>query len=121
MKSFLPLLALLAFSSFTSIGYAQKIAIPCRFPLNNITDCPDTGCGNVDPHLNRRKNVRSDDQTTEPMTIQQAVQALSFEGKPLRLIKRIGDGVVFFFENEDPVAASPWYAYTPTSTSRSYY
>lgn len=35
-----------------------------------------------------------------------AAQELSFEGKSLRLIKRIRDGVVFFFENEDPVAAS---------------
>lgn len=31
-----------------------------------------TGCGpSLDPHLNRRKNIKSDDQTAEPMTIQQ--------------------------------------------------
>lgn len=36
-----------------------------------------------------------------------AVQQLSFEGKNLRLIKRVSDGVVFFFENADPEAASP--------------
>lgn len=49
-----------------------KVAIPCPRPLNDITDCPDTGCGPyLDPKLNVRKNVRSDDQTAETMTIQQ--------------------------------------------------
>ena len=43
MKRLLLLLALLAFGSFNSISYAQKIAIPCPFPLNDITDGPDTG------------------------------------------------------------------------------
>lgn len=38
---------------------------------NDINDCPDTGCGNVDPHLNRQKNIRSLDGEAEPMTIQQ--------------------------------------------------
>ena len=55
-----------------STGYSQKIAVPCPNPLNDITDCPDTGCGpSLDPHLNRAKNIRSDDQTAERMTIQQ--------------------------------------------------
>lgn len=71
MKRLLLLLILLAFGSFASISNAQKIKIPCPSPLNDITDCPKTGCGTVDPHLNRRKNIRSDDQTAEPMTIQQ--------------------------------------------------
>lgn len=35
-----------------------------------------------------------------------STQGLSFEGKSPRLIRRIRDGVVFFFENEDPEAAS---------------
>lgn len=69
MKRLLLLVSLLAFSS---VSYAQKIAVPCPSPLNDITDCPDTGCGpSLDPHLNRRKNIKSDDQTAEPMTIQQ--------------------------------------------------
>ena len=69
MKRLLLVFSLLAFSS---VSYAQKIAIPCPSPLNDITDCPDTGCGpSLDPHLNRRKNIKSDDQTAEPMTIQQ--------------------------------------------------
>lgn len=80
------LLSVFAFSSFISISDAQrrsrrrapavtastgKVAIPCPRPLNDITDCPDTGCGpSLDPKLNVRKNVRSDDQTAENMTIQ---------------------------------------------------
>ncbi len=39
--------------------------------MRAITDCPDTGCGpSLDPNLNKRKNIRSDDQTAETMTIQ---------------------------------------------------
>ena len=71
MKKLLLPLALLAFGSFNSTSYAQKIAIPCPASLNSIADCPNTGCGTVDPHLNRRKNVRSDNQEAEPMTLQQ--------------------------------------------------
>jgi hypothetical protein len=71
MKRLLLLLALLAFSSFGSITYAQKITVPCPSSLNDINDCPDTGCGKVDPHLNRQKNIRSLDGEAEPMTIQQ--------------------------------------------------
>lgn len=49
-----------------------KIAIPCPAQLDDITDCPDTGCGpSVDPHLNRQKNIRSLDGEAEPMTIQE--------------------------------------------------
>jgi hypothetical protein len=47
-----------------------KSRLPCPATLNDITDCPDTGCGLLDPNLNTRKNIRSDDQTAEPMTIQ---------------------------------------------------
>ena len=42
-----------------------------NFTLNDINDCPDTGCANVDPHLNRQKNTRSLDSGVEQMTIQQ--------------------------------------------------
>jgi len=31
--------------------------------LNSIQDCPDTGCGNVDPNLNKQKNIRTDSGT----------------------------------------------------------
>ena len=49
-----------------------KVRVPCPRTLNDITDCPDTGCGpSLDPKLNERKNVRSDDQTAETMTIQE--------------------------------------------------
>lgn len=75
------ILSILTFGSFGSISDAQrrrarrapsgKVAIPCPVPLSDITDCPDTGCGpSLDPHLNRQKNIRSDDRTAEEMTIQ---------------------------------------------------
>ena len=49
-----------------------KVAIPCPQSLNEIGDCPDTGCGpSLDPNLNRQKNIRSLDGEAEPMTIQQ--------------------------------------------------
>jgi hypothetical protein len=48
-----------------------KITVPCPDTLNDINDCPDTGCGSVDPHLNHQKNIPSDSQTAEAMTIQQ--------------------------------------------------
>jgi hypothetical protein len=47
-----------------------KVTLPCPATLNSITDCPDTGCGLLDPNLNKRKNIRSDDQTAETKTIQ---------------------------------------------------
>jgi hypothetical protein len=50
---------------------AGKITVPCPATLNDINDCPDTGCGSVDPHLNHQKNIRSDGQAAEPMTIQE--------------------------------------------------
>jgi hypothetical protein len=36
------------------------VNIPCPSPLSSIQDCPDTGCGNVDPNLNKQKNIRTD-------------------------------------------------------------
>lgn len=81
----LSLLGVLALTLLVSVSEAQrdakrahaapaagKIAVPCPAQLNDITDCPDTGCGpSLDPFLNRQKNIRSDDQTAEPMTIRQ--------------------------------------------------
>ncbi len=84
------LLCGLALTIFISISDAQrptnyahatpalsgKISVPCPNPLNDITDCPDTGCGpSLDPFLNKQKNIRSNDQTAEAMTIQ-AMRAL---------------------------------------------
>jgi hypothetical protein len=71
MKKLLLALALLVFGAFDSTSYAQRVRIPCPTTLNDINDCPDIGCGNVDPHLNRQKNMRSLDGEAEPMTIQQ--------------------------------------------------
>ena len=71
MKRLLLLLTLLVFSFSGLVSHAQKIKVPCPTTLNSIADCPDTGCGNVDPHLNRQKNLASLDGEAEPMTIQQ--------------------------------------------------
>lgn len=71
MRKLLLLLTLLVFGAFGFVSHAQKINVPCPSPLNSIVDCPDTGCGNVDPHLNRRKNIASLDGDAEPMTLQQ--------------------------------------------------
>lgn len=56
---------------FTSVA-AQKTTIKCppQSKLKDITACPDTGCGTVDPHLNEQKNIRSDDQEPVPKTLQ---------------------------------------------------
>src|SRR5262245_31909586 len=71
MQRLLMVALLLSFVSITSTTYAQKIKVPCPPVLNDIHDCPNTGCGSVDPHLNRQKNIRSLDGEAEPMTIQQ--------------------------------------------------
>jgi len=50
----------------------KKIAIACPNTMNDIGDCPDTGCGpSLDPLLNKQKNIRSLDGEAEPMTIQE--------------------------------------------------
>lgn len=49
-----------------------KIAIKCPTTLNDITDCPDTGCGpSLDPLLNQAKNVRTVNGTAETMTVKE--------------------------------------------------
>jgi hypothetical protein len=47
-----------------SIFCAPAAAQPCPQGINDITGCPDEGCGDhaFDPELNKRKNIRSDDQ-----------------------------------------------------------
>jgi len=40
-----------------------KVNVPCPATLNDITDCPDTGCGpSLDPNLNKQKNIATDTQ-----------------------------------------------------------
>ena len=49
---------------FVSVFSAPADAQPCPDGINHITDYPDEGCGDhaFDPELNKRKNIRSDDQ-----------------------------------------------------------
>src|ERR1700730_13364087 len=70
------IVVLLILFSLSSIGEAQRrrrrttarsrtstAANPCPTNLNDITACPDTGCGGrLDPNLNLRKNIRTNDQ-----------------------------------------------------------
>ena len=78
MKRTLITLFLLVF--VCSSAAAQKISVPCpsKTVLNKkgIEGCPETGCGKLlDPHLNEKKNIRSDDSRPKRMTIAQ-LQAL---------------------------------------------
>jgi hypothetical protein len=47
-----------------SVFCAPVDAQPCPQGINDITGCPDEGCGDhaFDPELNKQKNIRSDDQ-----------------------------------------------------------
>ena len=50
----------LALPAVESIPSPRKSKPPCR---SSLAQCPDEGCGtDFDPNLNRRKNIRSDDQ-----------------------------------------------------------
>lgn len=66
------LMAVLLFAFVCGSVAAQKEKIKCPPPgkLKDINDCALTGCGNVDPHLNEQKNIRSDNQDPVPKTIQ---------------------------------------------------
>ena len=56
----LSLVLAFAVCTFSPTSFAQKKP-PCR---PNLAACPDEGCGTrFDPNLNRRKNIRSDNQT----------------------------------------------------------
>jgi hypothetical protein len=54
------LLTLLVFL-LSGVSVAQKIDVPCPTQLRDINDCPDTGCGSLDPFLNRQKNTKTGD------------------------------------------------------------
>ena len=80
MKRSLIILLLIAFV-FSSISAAQRPrrararaarpASNCPAQLDDITDCPDEGCGgDYDANLNLRKNLRTDSQTPVSKTIQ---------------------------------------------------
>jgi len=50
---------------------ASARASNCPEELNDITDCPDEGCGlDYDPNLNLRKNITSDDQPAVSKTLE---------------------------------------------------
>jgi len=60
MKRFLITLFVVIFAVSSSV-YAQE---PCADDINDITDCPQEGCGEheFDPELNKVKNIASDPQ-----------------------------------------------------------
>lgn len=64
------ILILLAILSFPPTVTAQ--AKTCPRNLRNIRRCPVTGCGGraIDQNLNRRKNIRADDNTPIRRTLQ---------------------------------------------------
>ena len=81
-----------------------KVAIKCPKPLNDITDCPDTGCGpSLDPLLNQAKNIRTVNGSPEPMTIKQ-MQDLDDPvdgykiGDPRDKLTALGEGKVITVE-----------------------
>src|SRR5262245_8604183 len=67
MKRPLAIVFLLASTLYASADCPDK---PCPHPITEIADCPDEGCRQsefdpyypFDPELNKRKNIRSDDQ-----------------------------------------------------------
>jgi hypothetical protein len=96
MKRILIALVLLIFAASS---VAQKIAVKCppTSKLKDITGCPDTGCGTVDPHLNEQKNIRSNDQEPVPKTLKDLKDLLDpvpgFKiGDTREKIKELGEG-----------------------------
>lgn len=80
IKRSLIVLLLLVFG-VSSLSAAQRsrrrparvptVASNCPEELDDITDCPNEGCGgDFDENLNLRKNIRSDDQAPVSKTIQ---------------------------------------------------
>src|SRR5882672_737266 len=68
------LIVVLAFAAFgdakprkkKASAPSGKSAVKCPANMNDITDCPDTGCGpSLDPNLNKVKNVRTNTATVE--------------------------------------------------------
>jgi len=80
MKRTLIVITLLFLSLSTPIAKTKtqkaadgKTDIPCpsaaELKKKGIKACKVTGCGHVDPELNKKKNIRTDTQTAQPMTI----------------------------------------------------
>src|SRR6266446_4042731 len=66
MKQTLPLLFLLV-SVFCAPADPPCVTTPCSQSIKKIADCPDEGCTRTEGHefdqeLDKRKNIRSDDQ-----------------------------------------------------------
>src|SRR5215471_11740705 len=69
MKRILMATLLLVFACGLMAAQKEKIECPSKSEMTDITGCPDTGCGTVDPLLNQQKNIRSDDQTPVTKTL----------------------------------------------------
>src|SRR5712692_9258105 len=76
-----------------------KVNIPCPTTLNDITDCPDTGCGNLDPDLNKQKNTTvGDPDSANDMTfadfanIPESVSGYNKIGDPRQPLRDAGEG-----------------------------
>lgn len=70
MKRILITTTLVIFVCGSAVAQKTKIKCPPKKDLTDITACPDTGCGTVDPNLNKRKNIPSDDQAPVSKTLQ---------------------------------------------------
>jgi len=104
-----PLLVLLALVCLpiSPLTYAQKKP-PCK---PNLAACPDEGCGTrFDPNLNRRKNIRTDNQTA-------TVRSLTFikklddpenfsQGDSREELTALGEGQIVTTVDKFPVPAS---------------
>ena len=66
-QSVLVIFFLLVFIFSASIDAQHPTPCP---EVNSIADCPDEGCGG-DPELNKRKNIRTNDQQSELKTIEE--------------------------------------------------
>ncbi|HEY6969478.1 MAG TPA: hypothetical protein VJA94_09750 [Candidatus Angelobacter sp.] len=69
MKRILAAALLIIFACGHMLAQKKTIKCPAKSKLTDITQCPLTGCGNVDPLLNEQKNIRSDDQTAVMKTL----------------------------------------------------
>jgi hypothetical protein len=69
MKRILIAGLLLAFGCSSISAQKKDIACPPPDELTDITACPITGCGVVDPNLNKQKNIRSNNQEPVAKTL----------------------------------------------------
>jgi hypothetical protein len=69
MKRILVAVFVFVFACGSMLAQKETMKCPPKTKLTDITKCPDTGCGTVDPHLNEQKNIRSDNQEPVPKTL----------------------------------------------------